>query len=145
VFVPRNPLQPNLMFTSKAGAYPSGEPERCFTLREATGLTHKHLTRLEMPATNKHYSLLLTFVNYGRKKFYNIGPWYALASTTRNRPEHKYLPESNTLAYYAREQIRLRSVQNIEAFVLDHKTLYRRILYRSKLKCLSLTVVATLV
>ncbi len=24
---------------------------------------------------DKHSSLLRTFVNYGRKKFYNIGPW----------------------------------------------------------------------
>jgi len=24
---------------------------------------------------NKHFSLLSKFVNYGQKKFYNIGPW----------------------------------------------------------------------
>jgi len=24
---------------------------------------------------DKHYSLLRKFVDYGRKKFYNIGPW----------------------------------------------------------------------
>jgi hypothetical protein len=27
-----------------------------------------------MPIRNKHSCLLRTFVNYGRKKFYNIGP-----------------------------------------------------------------------
>ncbi len=32
-------------------------------------------TRLERVARDKHSSLLRTFVNYGRKKFYNIGSW----------------------------------------------------------------------
>jgi hypothetical protein len=31
-FVPWKPLQPILMFVSKAGAYPSEAPFRCFTL-----------------------------------------------------------------------------------------------------------------
>jgi hypothetical protein len=30
---------------------------------------------MERPARDKHSSLLRTIVNYGRKKFYNIGPW----------------------------------------------------------------------
>jgi hypothetical protein len=30
---------------------------------------------LERLVSHKHSSLLRTFVNYGRKKFYNIGPW----------------------------------------------------------------------
>jgi hypothetical protein len=34
---------------------------------------YKHLTRLNMVASNKYFSLLITFVNYGCKKFYNIG------------------------------------------------------------------------
>ncbi len=38
----------------------------------ASGLTHKHYTRVERPARGKHASLLGTLVNYGRKKFYNI-------------------------------------------------------------------------
>ncbi len=29
---------------------------------------------LERPAKDKHSSLLRKFLNYGRKKFYNIGP-----------------------------------------------------------------------
>jgi len=29
---------------------------------------------LESPAKDKHSSLLRKFINYGRKKFYNIGP-----------------------------------------------------------------------
>jgi hypothetical protein len=32
------------------------------------------LTRLEKLARDKHSSVLPKFVNYGRKKFYNIGP-----------------------------------------------------------------------
>jgi len=31
---------------------------------------------MEMIASDKHSSLLRTFVNYGHKKFYNIGPWF---------------------------------------------------------------------
>jgi hypothetical protein len=30
---------------------------------------------LERSARDKHSSLLRKFVNYRRKKFYNIGPW----------------------------------------------------------------------
>jgi hypothetical protein len=36
-------------------------------------LLHYPQTRLERLARDKHTSLLRTFVNYGRKKFYNIG------------------------------------------------------------------------
>ncbi len=36
------------------------------------GFTHKHLTKLEKIARGKPSSLLRTFENYGRKKFYNI-------------------------------------------------------------------------
>jgi|APCry1669189369_1035219.scaffolds.fasta_scaffold381320_1 hypothetical protein len=35
---------------------------------------HNHWTRLERLAREKHSGLLFTFVNYGRKKFYNIVP-----------------------------------------------------------------------
>jgi hypothetical protein len=51
-----------LMFTSKSRAYPD---------EEAPGLTSKHQT-----ASDKHSNLLQTFVNYGREKFYIIGPVY---------------------------------------------------------------------
>ncbi len=37
-------------------------------------LTHKYFTRLELPTTGKCSRLLRTFVNYGRKTFYKIGP-----------------------------------------------------------------------
>jgi hypothetical protein len=43
------------MFASKAGAYPSGEPERCTSLSYARGLEHKHYNRLERLAKNKHF------------------------------------------------------------------------------------------
>jgi hypothetical protein len=36
--------------------------------------TRKRYTRLERLARDKHSSLLRTLINYGRKKFYNIGP-----------------------------------------------------------------------
>ncbi len=47
---------------------------RCSTLGQASGLTNKHQTRLERLARDKHSSLSRKFVNYGRKKFYRIGP-----------------------------------------------------------------------
>jgi hypothetical protein len=39
----------------------------------APGLSRKHQTRLKRLARNKRSSLLQTFVNYGRKKFYVSG------------------------------------------------------------------------
>jgi hypothetical protein len=38
------------------------------------GFTHKNYTWLESLSREKHSSILETFVNYGCKKFYNIGP-----------------------------------------------------------------------
>ncbi len=37
--------------------------------------SHKHQTRQERFARDKHSSLLRKSVNYGRKKFYEIDPW----------------------------------------------------------------------
>ncbi len=42
--------------------------------RVGTGLTCKHYTRVERLARDKHFTLLRKSVNYGRNKFYNIGP-----------------------------------------------------------------------
>ncbi len=41
---------------------------------KAPGLTHKHQTKLERLASDKHSSLLRKSVNYGRKKFYGLAP-----------------------------------------------------------------------
>jgi hypothetical protein len=41
---------------------------------QATGLTHKDLTRLDRFARDKHSSLLRKFAINGTKRFYNIGP-----------------------------------------------------------------------
>jgi hypothetical protein len=60
------------MFAVKAGAYPSETPFRCSTLGKAPGLAHIHLTRLERLYRDKHFSVFLKVVTYGRKKFYNI-------------------------------------------------------------------------
>jgi hypothetical protein len=62
------------MFVRKAGAYPGGAPERSSPVGHDLSLTNKHLARLGKFAMVKHSSLLRTFVNYGRKKFYNIRP-----------------------------------------------------------------------
>ncbi len=61
------------MSASKAKAYPHEAPFRCFTLGQAPGPTHKHFTRLERPARDKHSKLLQTFVNYYRKTFCILG------------------------------------------------------------------------
>jgi hypothetical protein len=50
-------------------------PLRAPLLEWAPGLTRKHKTRLERLAWDKHSSLLRKLVNYGRKKFYRIGPY----------------------------------------------------------------------
>ncbi len=72
-FVLGKPFQPSLMFVGEARSLPQGgAPERCFT-RVRSGLTCKRYTRLERQ--NKHPSLLRKSINYGRKKFYNTGPW----------------------------------------------------------------------
>jgi hypothetical protein len=58
----------------KARSLPySGAPERFFN-RVGSCFTNRHETRLERLAMDKHSSLLRTFVNYGHKKLYNIGP-----------------------------------------------------------------------
>ncbi len=56
------PFQPEIMFASKAGAYPS----------EALKLTHKHLTRLERLAKDTHSSLLSAFINTKVKCFIKL-------------------------------------------------------------------------
>jgi hypothetical protein len=62
------------MFVGKARSIPyNGAPERCF-IWLSSSLAYKQQTRLERLFTDKHASLLRKFVNYGQKKFYNIGP-----------------------------------------------------------------------
>ncbi len=81
-------FQPSLMFVGKASCLPlSGGHEGYFT-QVGSGLTCKHYTRLEKFASDKHSSLLRKFVNYGRKKFYNIDPWSqsALLLGISNKP-----------------------------------------------------------
>ncbi len=74
-FAPGKPIQPSLMFAGKARAFPSKAPFRYSTLGQAPGLIHKHQTRLERLAKDKHFSLLRKSVNYSRKKFYSTSTW----------------------------------------------------------------------
>ncbi len=74
MFVPARPLKPSLIFVGKARNLLKSETlEKCFTC-VSFSLTRKHYIRLESPVWYKHSSLLFKFVNYGREKFYNIGP-----------------------------------------------------------------------
>ncbi len=59
---------------ARPGAYPIVEHLRGSSIGQVPALQTDQ-TRLEMFATDKHSSLLRTFVNYGRRKFCNIGPW----------------------------------------------------------------------
>jgi hypothetical protein len=67
VFTTGKPVQPSLMSVKKAGAYPSGATKRSSPFRLLALPTNLFL------ASDIHSSFLRTFVNYGRKKFYNIG------------------------------------------------------------------------
>jgi hypothetical protein len=75
VFVPGKPLQPSLMFVGKVRSLPySGAIEMFFYLgRLLAFLINIGQEWKGLPGTNT--SLLRIFVKYGRKKFYNIGPW----------------------------------------------------------------------
>jgi hypothetical protein len=62
------------MFVGKARSLSYSEAsEKCFTRVGSNG-TRKHELRLERLAMDKRPNLFQTFVNYGRKKLYNIGP-----------------------------------------------------------------------
>jgi hypothetical protein len=63
------------MFVGQPSTLPKSRASFRCSIREGWGLCLKHKARLEMPDNDKHSNLLRTFVNYGRKKFYNIGPW----------------------------------------------------------------------
>ncbi len=67
-FVTGKPFKPGLMFVGKSRFYLCEAPFRSSTLGQAPRLTHKHQTRMEEPARNKHSSLLHTWANYSCKK-----------------------------------------------------------------------------
>jgi hypothetical protein len=56
------------MFVGKA------ERTKVKNLFGAPEVNHQYYTGLERRAGDKHSSFLRILVNYGRKKFYNIGP-----------------------------------------------------------------------
>jgi hypothetical protein len=73
---------PALTNICEMGAYSIEATFKCSTLGYASGLTHKHQTRQERFAKDKHSSLLRTLVNYGHKTFYNIGSCVRLVHLT---------------------------------------------------------------
>jgi hypothetical protein len=62
------------MFAGEARDYTNKAPFRLSTLGQASGLTHKHYTRLEKLARDKNSSLFQKSVNYSYKKFCSIVP-----------------------------------------------------------------------
>ncbi len=67
------PLHPSLVF---AGRPESTRVKLLSGLHSRVGSWpyRKHYTRMERFDWDSHSRLLRTFVDYGRKKFYNIGP-----------------------------------------------------------------------
>jgi hypothetical protein len=77
-FAPGKPFQPSLLFAGKTRSLPlSEEPERRFTW-VGYCLTCKHYSIPERLARDEHSSLLQKNLTCGRKKFYNIGPRFAV-------------------------------------------------------------------
>ncbi len=75
MFVPGKPCYLSQILEVKAlRAYSIMERLEGAFLRLAPCLTCKHWARLEKLASDKHTGLLRKFVNYGRKKFYYMGP-----------------------------------------------------------------------
>jgi len=61
------------MFAGKVRSlHKSGAPEKSFN-QAGSGVTRKHLTRLERSARDKHLSIFGKLINYSCKEFYNIG------------------------------------------------------------------------
>ncbi len=75
MFVPGKPFQLSLLVVGKTRSLPkSGAFERFFN-REGSCFSNTYQTRLKgMPGANT-LAFLRKFKTYGRKKFYNIGPW----------------------------------------------------------------------
>ncbi len=67
-------LQLSPMFAINTTAFLNGNTSKMLHSKVEYWLTHKHLAILERLASDKHSSLLRTFVNHGRKMFYNIWP-----------------------------------------------------------------------
>ncbi len=76
MFVSVRPLQPSLIFVGKTRSLPKRCTFHLLHSRVGSSLTCTHYTKPQRLAVDKRSSLLRKFVNYGRKKFYNIGPWY---------------------------------------------------------------------
>ncbi len=75
MFVPDTHVQLSLLFMGKARGLSYIGVAEMYLLRVGAGLMCKHFVRLDKISCDKHSSLLQTIINYGRKKFYNIGPW----------------------------------------------------------------------
>jgi hypothetical protein len=73
----------------KARSLPYSVAPQSFFNRVGSCFTNRHWTRLEKLALGKHSSLLQKFVNYGRKKFYNIGPRSWFGKSLLQKPESK--------------------------------------------------------
>jgi hypothetical protein len=73
MFVPGKPFQPRLLLVSKAGALPSEALSGAPFYGRLRALPTNIRLDWKKDVCDKH--LLQKLVNYGQKKFYNIGTW----------------------------------------------------------------------
>ncbi len=71
MFVACKLFQPRLIFADEAWVLPQGGVPDIVI---GSGLTHKHKTKWEKLAMDKHSGLLRIFVNYSRNFFITFGP-----------------------------------------------------------------------
>ncbi len=75
------PRQGFLAQSIVCGLHKSVASKRCF-IRVIFSGTHKHQTRLEKIADDKHSNLLSLLVNYKRTHCNTLGPWFHLVSSS---------------------------------------------------------------
>ncbi len=78
--------------------------------------THKHFTRLDMPTSDKHSSLLRKSVNYGRKKFYKHGHQASFWGGDNLTAKHSTLTDTDE-----RGQILINLFGHETVFILRNK------------------------
>ncbi len=149
------------MFVGKARSLPYSAAPESYATWGGSGLTYKPYTRLERLAREKHSSFLRKFVNYGRKKFNNIGPrrWSIWRSWRRWRNLRREIKTGNgnkrrdlkTILIETRERTGVIVKENFFFFSassfgrtpFDQLTVDQSLIYVVSMKCQSAKWVST--
>ncbi len=106
MFVHGKHFQTSLLFVGKVRSLPySGAPESLFN-RAGSCFANRQLTRLKSLAMDKHSSLLRTFVNYGRKKFYNI--WAQSAAFVGDKDHLRSVVRQHPAEVNTKDKVRVK-------------------------------------